>query len=181
MDYFIQLLWDNNLKILVVGSSLFFGTLTHAQTNTDTIQAVINQTVWKPFQAAFEKLDAKALNDTYADQVLRVTPQKIDTQGSFKKANIQRFNQYKAVGTKINLDFWFDSRHTNATTSYEVGFYRILATDPNGKSNSSHGQFHIVLKLINGEWKITQDWDTATIGSEEITAEDFARKKPQSF
>ena len=144
------------------------------------IQKEIDQTVWTPFQKAFETLDAAALNATYAADVLRVTPGGIDTENTFKKENLERFKASKENGVAIALDFWFDSRHTNAHTSYEVGFYRITATTKEGV-NMSYGQFHIVLKKINGSWKITQDWDTTTIGNKPITAAVFNTKKPLNF
>ncbi len=147
----------------------------HAQTSTDIIQKEIDQTVWKPFQKAFETIDAEALNATYATDVLRVTPEKIDTKNVFKEGNIKRFASMKEKGTAISLDFWFDDRKTNETTSYEVGFYRIgFTTD--GKTEYSYGQFHIVLQKINGQWKITQDWDTTTIAGETINASHFKKK-----
>ena len=71
---------------------------------------------------------------------------------------------------------WFDDRKTNANTSYEVGFYRIITTDSEGGSTSFYGQFHIILKKIGEQWKIVQDWDTDSIGGEPITSTDYARK-----
>lgn len=152
-----------------------------AQNDIPDIQTAIDQTVWKPFQKAFETLDAKALNATYADEVLRVTPNGIDTEGSFKASNVERFDDYRAKGASIALDFWFDSRHTNKDTSYEVGFYRIGTTAKNGDTSNSYGQFHIVLKKIAGQWKITQDWDTAIINGLSITAKDFEKQNPLKF
>ncbi len=152
-----------------------------AQTTTEAIQKEIDQTVWKPFQKAFETLDGNALNATYADQVLRVTPQGIDTKNAFKKGNIDRFVANRKNGDKISLDFWFDNRKTNETTSYEVGFYRIGFTSKGGKIQYSYGQFHIVLEKINGQWKITQDWDTATIAGKPITANEFDKKEALKF
>lgn len=152
-----------------------------AQTATEAIQKEIDQTVWKPFQKAFETLDGDALNATYAAQVLRVTPQGIDTENAFKKGNTERFASNRANGDKINLDFWFDSRHTNETTSYEVGFYRIAFTSKEGDTQYSYGQFHIVLEKINGQWKITQDWDTTTIAGKPITAKEFDTKEALRF
>ncbi|TDF38508.1 DUF4440 domain-containing protein [Alteromonadaceae bacterium M269] len=151
-----------------------------AQTPTE-LQRDIDKTVWKHFKQAFESSDGKALNDTYADDVLRVTPAGIDTAGVFKTDNLKSFEQSRGANSKISLDFWFDSRHTNATTSYEVGFFRITFTDGDGNANHNYGQFHIVLKKINGQWKITQDWDTTMLNGKEITAEDFARKSPAEF
>ncbi|NER15245.1 DUF4440 domain-containing protein [Leptobacterium flavescens] len=148
--------------------------------DTETIQKEIDRQVWKPFKEAFENADAEKLNATYAEEVLRVTPQKIDTGNEFKGQNLTRFRQNKESGTEIKLDFWFDSRHTNEDTSYEVGFYRI-GFRTNGKESIVYGQFHIVLKKVDGQWKITQDWDTTTINGNEITAADFARKPPAIF
>ena len=135
-------------------------------------QNEIDKTVWSQFKAAFENLDAESLNNTYANEVLRVTPNRIDTESSFKTANIERFQMLKEKSAKIKLDFWFESRHTNSDTSYEVGFYRI-STKMEGKTSVSYGQFHIVLKKISGHWKIVQDWDTAIINGQTIGQKEF--------
>lgn len=169
------------LRPLFLVCALILASLMHGQTDIAAVQQEIDRTVWKPFKHAFESLNADALNATYADQVLRVTPGGIDTRGDFKSANVERFTQNKDKGIRIDLDFWFDSRHTNSTTSYEVGFYRILSTDSIGQSSAHYGQFHIVLKHIDGHWKITQDWDTAKIGGEPIGEKHFARREPRSF
>ena len=159
---------------------LFFNIPSYAQTATE-LQKEIDKTVWRPFKQAFESSDAEALNATYADNVLRVTPSGIDTEDAFKAGNLQSFKAGREAGVSIDLDFWFDSRHTNKTTSYEVGFFRITSKSPEGAVNIAYGQFHIVLKKINGQWKITQDWDTTTINGKTITAEDFAKQKPATF
>lgn len=147
----------------------------------EQLQNEINLQVWKPFKNAFETLNGKALNATYAEQVLRATPDGIDTQNVFKPKNLERFEQNKKDGLSIALDFWFDSRRTNSDTSYEVGFYRIGFTDKNGNTDFTYGQFHIVLKKIDGQWKITQDWDTTNINGKIIGADDFAAKVPLEF
>ncbi|MEO0572471.1 MAG: hypothetical protein AAF039_12260 [Bacteroidota bacterium] len=141
--------------------------------STEELQNEIDKQVWKPFQMAFESLDGEALNAIYAEKVLRVTPEGIDTEGVFRTKNLKRFEQNKAEGISITLDFWFDRRNTNNTTSYEVGFYRIGFTSEEGKTDYVYGQFHIVLQKIEGLWKITQDWDTTTINGKAITSEDF--------
>lgn len=164
------------LLLLFLCSSL---TLT-AQTDVKSIQNEIDKSIWKPFQKAFETLDADALNTTYAENTLRVTPQGIDTKDAFKAGNIERFKASREGDISIKLDFWFDSRFTNEDTSYEVGFYRIASTE-NGQTNNSYGQFHIVLKKLNGQWKITQDWDTAIINGHAIDKDDFAKKTPLQF
>ena len=163
------------MRTLLFFLLLASGISTNGQ-STESLHKEIDQAVWKPFQAAFENLDAEALNAIYAEEVLRVTPNGIDTKGNFRAANIARFNKNKEAGLSIALDFWFDSRKTNVDTSYEVGFYRISFTDKEGTTDFVYGQFHIVLKKRDGQWHIVQDWDTTTINGKIIGANDFNRQ-----
>lgn len=152
-----------------------------ADAEVSAVQKEIDRAVWKTFHDAFERMDGRALNSVYADNVLRVTPDGIDTQGAFKRFNEDRFKRNLANGDQIALDFWFDSRHTNETTSYDVGFFRVGITAPEGATSYFYGQFHIVLQKIEGQWKIVQDWDTDAIGGRPITATDFDRQLPVQF
>ncbi|MGI9327348.1 MAG: YybH family protein [Pseudomonadales bacterium] len=160
---------------------LLLASLGFAESSVSATQKEIDRTVWKEFQSAFERLDGEALNAVYADTVLRVTPEGLDTNSKFKLTNGSRFKENITNGDRISLDFWFDSRHTNMTTSYDVGFYRVSVTTSLGATTHFYGQFHIVLRKIKDHWKIVQDWDTASIGGRPITAEDFARQSPVEF
>lgn len=161
--------------LLIISTSNTIG-----QIDTTGIQNQIDQTVWAPFQKVYEALDGESLNAIYADEVLRVSPEGIDTKNEFKDKNLARLKASKENKTRIQLDFWFDSRHTNEDTSYEVGFYKIGITTAD-KTQYIYGQFHIVLKKINDIWKITKDWDTTTINGKSITEEDFSKKEPLRF
>ena len=143
-------------------------------------QSEIDEQVWTSFWKAFENLDGTALNATYAEEVLRVNPQGVDTNNQFKARTLESFKQSKAQDVKISLDFWFDSRQTTANTSYEVGFFKITAK-AGDQENISYGQFHIVVKKIKGVWKITQDWDSPYVNGKAIGEEDFKRKEPLRF
>lgn len=145
------------------------------------IHAEIDRTVWRAFKAAFEALDGESLNDVYAPDVLRVTPEGVDTQNSFKASNLERFKANKTRGDSIKLDFWLDSRRSNEDISYNVGFYRIQIQTPGEAAAIHYGQFHIVLKKINGQWKIAQDWDTTSIAGVPIDAAVFERRAPDNF
>lgn len=151
----------------------------HSQDSAQ-IQKEIDLNLWKPFKAAFENLDAERLNALYADEVLRVTPGGIDTENLFKKGNEERLGRHRQTNTSLQLDFWFDSRHTNAGTSYEVGFYRMTLTS-SSEVQTIYGQFHIVLKKEDGTWKIVQDWDTGAILGKELSKQDFDKKEPIQF
>jgi len=158
----------------------FFTLISSLAQDVETIQNEIDQNLWKPFKTAFQTVDGPALNSLYADKVLRVTPNGIDTENKFKDSNLKRFEKNIETNTSVQLDFWFDSRHTNSTTSYEVGFYRMNLSNADGE-NIIYGQFHIVLEKIDGTWKITQDWDTTEINGTSISAVDFEKQKPLEF
>lgn len=153
--------------------------LLQAAEPAELAQDEIDRTVWQPFQCAFENMDGKALNELYADGVLRVTPAGIDMQSSFKLFNETRFDASKRDDDRIELDFWLDSRATNSDTSYDVGFFRLGTSDATGVTEYYYGQFHIVLRKQRGHWKIVQDWDTNAIAGRPIGAEDFARGSPR--
>jgi len=159
---------------------LFFSMATMYAQDVQSIQNEIDKELWKPFKKAFETNNGLALNTLYAEQVLRVTPKGIDTDNNFKKANLKRFENYRKNQTGVILDFWFDSRRTNASTSYEVGFYRIQLVKSK-QTDTIYGQFHIVLKKIDGKWKITQDWDTTSINGKSIGKSDFEKQQPKQF
>lgn len=167
------------MRKIITLAIMFSFTFVPAQ-DIEFIQKEIDQTLWKPFKAAFENLDAEKLNLLYASEVLRVTPGGIDTENSFKNANFERLNGHKMRNTALQLDFWFDSRHTNANASYDVGFYRMVLTNTHGV-DVIYGQFHIVLKKMNGIWKIIQDWDSSSINGKDISVADFERQKPMRF
>ena len=154
---------------------IFISLSMKAQTNIEVLQNEIDKTVWIQFKTAFETINSDALNSIYADDVLRVTPDGIDTQNTFKLKNAERFKMLQQKSAKIKLDFWFENRQTNSETSYEVGYFRMRTT-LNKKTSVYYGQFHIVLKKINGNWKITQDWDTNSINGQTIGQDEFERK-----
>ncbi|WP_282013908.1 hypothetical protein [Marinifilum flexuosum] len=162
------------MRIFIVLLIICASELTSAQSNMESIQNEIDQSVWKEFKSAFERIDAIALNNLYADQTLRVTPNGIDTENSFKTANVERFQMLKEKAAIVKLDFWFESRHTNLNTSYEVGYYKI-ATKIDDETSIHYGQFHIVLKKISNTWKIVQDWDTTIINGQKVGKKEFER------
>lgn len=133
----------------------------------------IDEAVWRPFKAAFESGDGVSLNNLYSDEVLRVTPSGLDTSNQFKTQNLAA----RSEGT-VQLSFWLDSRHTTATTSYEVGIFRITRYSDTTPAEYHYGQFHIVLKQQDNLWKITQDWDTDRVLGRKLSAEDFEQHAP---
>lgn len=143
-------------------------------TDQERLHHEIDETVWRPYKAAFEKRDGGALNALYGDGVIRVTPAGIDTRDEFKRNNMTA----RQPGITVKLDFWLESRHTNESTSYEVGMFRITRYADNQLAEYNYGQFHIVMHKTDGAWKIIQDWDTPVVLGHRLNAEDFEKRAP---
>ena len=60
---------------------------------------------------------------------------------------------------------------------YEVGFYRVIYEEEGKEDRTSYGRFHVVLKKIDGHWKIAQDWDSNSFNGRPIGEEDFDEGK----
>ena len=59
--------------------------------------------------------------------------------------------------------------------AYETGFYRVLYREPGKEPRASYGRFHVVLRKIDGNWKIAQDWDSNSFNGRPINAGDFEK------
>ncbi len=167
--------------IIVLYTTIILSFSTDADTTAETHwQQQIDEQVWAPFVKAYETFDGPAFNALYADKVLRVTPDGIDTEGRFKADNLTRFAHRKNSNLTTELDFWFEHRQTIADTSYEVGYFRIRSTN-DSDTNTFYGQFHIVVEKITGKWLITQDWDSDFVRGAKVSATDFDAQPPLVF
>lgn len=150
-----------------------------SQNNSDNkaIEQEVNEQLWKPFKEAFESRDWKKFNDLHTDDVLRVSKWSGIRLGSeYKEANIRSFQKKEAP--KRIIDFWFEHRIYGDNIGYEVGYYRIKSELPDKSIKMSYARFHIVMKRIDGKWKIAQDWDINNINGVTVTSEDFAKRTP---
>ncbi|MDT7831810.1 nuclear transport factor 2 family protein [Flavobacteriaceae bacterium S356] len=142
----------------------------------EKIAQEVNTQLWKPFKHSLENRDAKTYNDLHTDDILRVNKWGIRIGKAFKDRNTA--NYAKKDDRKRTIDFWLEHRIYAGNTGYEVGYYRITTTSPDGTTRESYARFHIVLKKVKGSWKIAQDWDTGDINGVKITAKDFAKGTP---
>lgn len=138
------------------------------------LQAEIDQQVWRPFISSYQNFDAAAFNQLHTDDVLRASPWGLHTGANYLDKNLEHFTKNKASGNTQRIAFTFEYRIHQSEMAYEVGYYRITSIRDD-KKQVGFGQFHVVLKKINGVWKIAQDWDAGTINGTQITEADFLR------
>ena len=157
--------------------SLMIATYAQKATSNEKLEAEVNEQVWKPFKKAFEARDGKQFNALHTDDVMRISTWSGIKVGKEYKDAIEQSYQ-KEDGRKRTIDFWLEHRFYRENAGYEVGYYRII-TEEEGKAPRAHyARFHIVLKKVNGSWKIAQDWDVSNINGQEVTEEDFAKGTP---
>ena len=78
----------------------------------------------------------------------------------------------KQAGQQMLIDFTFEQRTAKEDVAYEVGYYKI--TWRAGDSTSEFfGRFHVVLRKVDGIWKIAQDWDNSNIMGQEVGQTQF--------
>lgn len=144
------------------------------------IEAEVNEQVWKPFKKSYEDRDWKVFNDLHTDDVLRIHTWGGIQAGKAYKDQIEKSYQRPTRSTKV-FDLWFEHRIYSENVGYEVGYYRVIYEEPGKSQIISVGRFHILLRKVEGVWKIAQDWDTSVINGEKVTADDFSKGTPIEF
>lgn len=141
-------------------------------TNPETAQQIDAQ-VWEPFKKAYATKDGELYNSIHSDDVMRVTKQGILLGEAYKERNRKMF----AVKgrPRRTIDFVFEHRIHSEEVAYEVGYYKLDYYKEDKVDKTYYGRFHVVLKKIDGVWKISQDWDTSNINGLEVTAKDFEK------
>ncbi|MCE2996512.1 MAG: YybH family protein [Cyclobacteriaceae bacterium] len=150
---------------------LIFSVTLQAQSS----QTEINTQVWKPFIQHFSDHNAKAFLALHSKDVVR-SPRDAKTIWGYDEylKNQLEGDAYEIKNNlKRTLELRFTERIAKGDNAIEVGIYKTVVTAPDGKQQFYFGRFHVVLKKINGTWKITVDTDYTennTIGEKDFLA-----------
>ena len=139
-----------------------------------TLQKEIDEQIWYPFMASYNNWDAEAFNAIHDKDMLRGSPWGLKTGDQYFVRNVERFAKGKLSGEKRSISFTFECRVHEKDKAYEVGYYKVVSIKEN-KTSNYYGQFHVVLKKIDGKWKIFQDWDMSKLNGEKIGEEHFMK------
>ncbi|WP_412560315.1 YybH family protein [Winogradskyella sp. MIT101101] len=151
---------------------LIFSTTSICAQNLDNLKAI--NAVWGKFYKAFETLDYTLMADIHAEDLVRVSGGKLildyETYITNYKTNFERS---KATGQTSDISLRFFERINNNSTASERGIYKLTRNKGTENEQSYYGQFHVLFKKIDGEWKITLDYDSSEGGT---TGEDDFNK-----
>jgi len=148
-----------------------------AQEDVKKIQQEIDRQLWKPFAETYGNQDAEGFNALHTDDVIRSGPSTLLIGEEYKERNREGFKKGKEMGIKRTISFTLESRQTRPELSYEVGYYKVTVVRE-GKEDHFYGRFHCVLKKIDGQWKVAQDWDTDKVLGNKIDEEDYQTGTP---
>jgi len=133
----------------------------------------IDEQIWTPFKEAYDSKDAEKFNSLHSEDVLRITKSGIRQGITYKSGNIRSFSREDRP--KRTIDLGFEHRLHSDSVAYEVGYYRVVKTQPDSADHVSYGRFHVVLKKIDDSWRITLDWDIDNVNGVPVTSEDFEK------
>lgn len=160
-------------KITLLAIASMFSLSIFAQADSTAIRQIDEQ-VWYPFIQYFEAWDAEKFNAIHTPDMLRGGPWGLRTGEEYLSSNLKNWPERKAAGREHDIAFTFEYRVLGDGVAYEVGYYRVVSKR-DGKERASYGQFHVVLRQVDGVWKIAQDWDADEINGRPVTEEDFMK------
>jgi len=165
------------MKNVVILFFLLSTTFIFAQSETKPdFSKEIDEQVWDSFKEAYANYDAEQYLALHTDDVLRITKWSGIRTGDTFRAEI-RASFSREDKPRQSIDFEFEHRIHSDDTAYEVGYYQLTRVKEEGKSERHYGRFSVVLKKIDGKWKIAQDWDTGNINGHKVTGVDYHRLK----
>ena len=155
-----------NLLLLftLLGSSLSIG-----QTKEDLVE--INQT-WEKFCDAFKSLDASLVRQIHTNDLIRISDgRRIVSYENYMSNYELQFENLKQSNQTNHIELRFFERITNGEIASDRGIYQLTRNKGTDREKNYYGQFHVILKKINGEWQISMDYDSSK--SNTIDKEDF--------
>ncbi len=136
------------------------------------IQKAIDEQVWLPFIKTYNTFDGEGFNALHTKNVLRAGPWGILQGEEYFANNLKNSARSKESGEQRSIAFRFEHRVVKGDVAYEVGYYKV-ASKRNGEVRTFFGRFDVVLRKVDGIWKLAQDWDVDNINGKKLTEADF--------
>ncbi|PKV52079.1 uncharacterized protein DUF4440 [Aquimarina sp. MAR_2010_214] len=126
----------------------------------DAIHEKINADMYGNFSKAFETLDYDLFASIHSKEMIRIS----GNGGKIEKANVylKGYQKRWSVPSKKSapIDFRLFERIYSDSLVSDRGIYRVTYINDNNQTKYSYGQFHVVLKMEDGDWKIWMDYDS---------------------
>ncbi len=130
----------------------------------------IDKQLWKSFVHSFNSRNGEKHLEIHTKDVLRITKNGIRIGKEYRDQIVKNYGRKDQP--KREIEFKFEHRVHKPDIAYEVGYFKIISYHKEGE-REYYGRFSVVLKKIDGSWKIAQDWDIDEINGVKITKEDY--------
>ncbi len=145
-------------KILILVLCLF--TFNFSYTQNEKHLKSINEQVWEPFTKAFETFDYELFGSIHRTDLVRISGdgKRIKAFPDYIDGYKKRWQNKKGEQT---ISFRFFERITTDELASERGIYKLTVNLNTAEQKSYYGQFHVLLKNTNGQWKLIMDYDSS--------------------
>ncbi|WP_438424422.1 hypothetical protein [Aquimarina macrocephali] len=148
-------------KFKIIAALITFLFFIHvAVAQEDAIHEKINADMYGNFSKAFETLDYNLFASIHSKEMIRISGNggKIEKAIVYLKGYQKRWSVASRKPAPIDFRL-FERIYSNSLVS-DRGIYRVAYIDDNNQTKHSYGQFHVVLKMEDGDWKIWIDYDS---------------------
>lgn len=162
-----------NSRIVIYGVlfvSLIFnisGAYGQKNPTNEEIIAEINEQVWKCFCEAYDSLDVLKMKDIHHVDLIRVSAdnKRVLNYTDYMKSIEAFYQTSKTRGIKLTIELRFKERLNSANTASERGIYKLTVLNGFEENKYYYGEFHVLLKKMNGKWLIWSDYDSSENGT----------------
>ncbi|WP_111683838.1 YybH family protein [Winogradskyella tangerina] len=151
-------------NILLIVLFTCFTTSTVCAQKKEQLQEI--NITWAKFYKAFETLDYTLMAEIHSEDLIRVSGgRRIIGYDTYINNYKTSFERDKNAGQTSHISLRFFERLSNDDTASERGVYKLVRNKGTNKEQAYYGQFHVLFKKIDGEWKITMDYDSSEGGT----------------
>lgn len=145
-------------KVLII---LIISNINFLSAQQEELHQKINQDMYGNFSKAYSTLDYPLFESIHSEEMIRITGGnggEIKNVKKYLENSKKRWSNPKTKAAPI--DFRLFERVTSDSLVSDRGIYRVTYKNDTGETNYSYGQFHVLLRLENGSWKILIDYDS---------------------
>src|SRR5688572_9911094 len=127
--------------LLMMAGLLFMNLAGLAQ--ADSLQQQINDQVWTSFIQSYSNMDTEGFMAVHSKDMARVLQdnKRITGYTQYYESN-KRSNEYSRKNNeKRNIGLRFIQRIAGNDKAFEIGYYKVTVTSPDGKTPNFYGKF----------------------------------------
>lgn len=117
--------------------------------------------VWEEFYKAFDSLDYRLMAEIHSKKLIRISGgQNITDYETYINNYKAQFNRAKNNNVSNSISLRFFERINNDSIASERGIYKLTRIENKQGKQAYYGQFHVLFRKENNQWKILMDYDS---------------------